>query len=78
MCVVCKLERKQQRDEELVAGAEPTSAAEGVDTAVGEATEVARTGSSTKTQSKSQDPKVQVVDVKTLPLASAMHANAHV
>ncbi|KAL3141771.1 hypothetical protein ABBQ32_004449 [Trebouxia sp. C0010 RCD-2024] len=39
-------------------GAEPDSAAEGVDTAVGEATELARTGSSTKTQSKRQDPKV--------------------
>lgn len=44
---------------EVAAGAEPDSAAEGVDTVVGEATEIARTGSSTKTQSKSQDPKVQ-------------------
>ena len=40
------------------AGAEPDSAAEGVDTAVGEATQFAKTGSSTKTQSKSNDPKV--------------------
>ncbi|KAL0042900.1 hypothetical protein WJX79_003125 [Trebouxia sp. C0005] len=40
------------------AGAEPDSAAEGVDTAVGEATQFAKTGSTTKTQSKSNDPKV--------------------
>ncbi len=39
-------------------GAEPDSAAEGVDTAVGEATQFAKTGSTTKTQSKSNDPKV--------------------
>ena len=39
-------------------GAEPDSAAEGVDTAVGEATETARTGSGIKTQSKKNDPKV--------------------
>ncbi len=39
-------------------GAEPDSAAEGVDTAVGEATQFAETGSTTKTQSKSNDPKV--------------------
>lgn len=76
--VVCTPVRKQQREEELVAGAEPNSAAEGVDTAVGEATEVARTGGSTKTQSKSQDPKVQVIDMKGLPLAPSMLANAHV
>lgn len=40
------------------AGLEPDSAAEGVDTAVGEATQLARTGSTTKTQSKSSNPKV--------------------
>ncbi len=43
------------------AGAEPDSAAEGVDTAVGEATQFAKTGSTTKTQSKSDSPKVSVV-----------------
>lgn len=74
--VACKPERKQQRDEELAAGAEPDSAAEGVDTAVGQATEIARTGSSTKTQSKSQDPKVHVIETKALPSAPCMHANA--
>ena len=42
----------------LLIGAEPDSAAEGVDTAVGEATETARTGSGVKTQSKKNDPKV--------------------
>ena len=45
----------------MASGAEANSAADGVDTAVGEATETARTGSSTKTQNKSQDPKVQVI-----------------
>ncbi len=42
----------------MCTGAEPDSAAEGVDTAVGEATQFAKTGSATKTQSKSNDPKV--------------------
>ena len=37
---------------------EPDSAAEGVDTAVGEATQFAKTGSATKTKGKSGDPKV--------------------
>lgn len=54
------LKGEQQCNKLLVPGAEASSAADGVDTAVGEATEVARTGSSTKTQSKSQDPKVKV------------------
>ena len=42
----------------MFAGAEPSSAAEGVDTVVGEATEVSKTGSGIKTQNKSKDPKV--------------------
>lgn len=40
------------------AGAEPDSASEGVDTAVGEAAQVAKTGSTIKTQRKADDPKV--------------------
>ena len=51
---------EQQCNKSLSSGAEANSAADGVDTAVGEATETARTGSSTKTQNRSQDPKVQV------------------
>lgn len=65
---------EQQCKKVLVSGAEASSAADGVDTAVGEATEVARTGNSTKTQSKSQDPKVQVKAV----VALAMHASIYV
>ncbi len=42
----------------MCTGAEPDSAAEGVDTAVGEATQFAKSGSTTKTQSKNNDPKV--------------------
>ena len=40
------------------AGAEPDSASEGVDTAVGEASQIAKTGSTIKTQRKPDDPKV--------------------
>jgi len=40
------------------AGAEPNSASEGVDTAVGEASQFAKSGSTIKTQRKPDDPKV--------------------
>lgn len=39
-------------------GAEPDSASEGVDTVVGEASQVAKTGSTIKTQKRPDDPKV--------------------
>lgn len=46
------------------AGAEPDSASEGVDTAVGEASQIAKTGSTIKTQRKTDDPKVCMLHFK--------------
>ena len=49
---------------DATAGAEPGSASEGVDTAVGEASQIAKTGSTIKTQRKPDDPKVCMLHIQ--------------